>query len=84
MLKWRIKNSEGRYLHFTGDEACTILKINNPAMASVFAGTRDKVDGICEGVKLTIGEDCRPEQIIHVQHPKDNGSKEVDAIYAGK
>lgn len=69
MIRWYIKNREGRYLHFTEDEACTIIKTGRKSMASVFVGTRDLVDGICKGVKMTIGEDCEPEQLIHVSHP---------------
>jgi hypothetical protein len=68
-LKWYIKNKEGRYLHFAEDEASTIIKTHNKSVASVFVGTRDMADGICKGVKMTIGEDCEPEQLIHVSHP---------------
>jgi hypothetical protein len=78
VLSWRIKNKEGRYLHFTQDEACTIIKTRLATHAHIFKGTRDMVDGICMGIKLSIGEDCEPEQIIHVQHPKDE--KKMDDV----
>lgn len=68
-LKWRIKNQAGRYLHFTEDEANTIIYTHNKVMASVFVGTRDYVDGICKGLYYSIGGSFEPEQLIHVSHP---------------
>lgn len=86
MLRWRIRRVDGRYCLFPPGEPGTILFLARKDLGTVFEGTRDYVDGICQGLQLSLGDQFLPEQLIHIQHPKpeNNGSKEVDAIYAGK
>ena len=80
-LRWRIRRADGRYVHCPDKEPGTVLFFERRDLGSVFAGTRDYVDGICHGLEFAFGDQFIPEQIIHVQQPKD---EKVDDIHAGK
>lgn len=68
-LRWRIRRTDGRYIHCPDREPGTVLFFERKDLGSVFEGTRDYADGICAGLNYAFGYQFLPEQIIHVQHP---------------
>lgn len=76
-MKWTIQGvNDGRYVRC--HEPGTLLFSFSRNVAQVFEGTRDYVDGICNGLCMATGDQYIPVRIINTQTPAD---EKVDDIH---